>query len=252
VNYEKLCQLRDELYKVKGAISKPALERYEQSFDVEFAHNSTAIEGNTISLIEAKTILEDKISVGGKPIREIYEIINHHKAFSFLKKCIEEKKSLSESIVKDIHALLMENILVGGVYRNVSVRIVGAGHKPLAPQEMFFQIKDFFETLSCKEANHNVVELAAYSHAEFVKIHPFEDGNGRTSRLIMNYQLMAGGFLPVSIPKEKRLDYFVALEEYAVNGRLEPFADMVFALEYNALQEFLALASPMSASDTKR
>lgn len=77
----------------------------------------------------------------------------------------------------------------------------------------------------------NSIELTAWAHAEFVRIHPFIDGNGRTSRLIMNYQLMINGFLPISIAKESRLEYYNALEEYAVKGNLEPFAELVAKLE---------------------
>lgn len=82
---------------------------------------------------ETKVLLEDEISVGNKSFREIYEVINHNKAFAYVKKCISENKQLDENIVKDIHSILMENILVGGVYRNVEVRITGAKHKPPAP-----------------------------------------------------------------------------------------------------------------------
>ncbi len=111
----------------------------------------------------------------------------------------------------------MENVQTGAVYRNVEVRITGAAHKPPPPSEMYWQVKDFFSVLP-KKQDLNAIELASWTHAEFVKIHPFTDGNGRTSRMIMNYQLMAAGFLPVSIAKEKRLEYYEALEAYAVNG----------------------------------
>lgn len=108
-----------------------------------------------------------------------------------------------------------EGLSVGGIYRNVEVYISGASHTPPAPNEMYHQVKNFYADLPEKDAA-NAIELAAWTHAEFVRIHPFADGNGRTSRLIMNYQLMAHGFLPVSIAKEARLDYFNALEAYAV------------------------------------
>lgn len=83
--------------------------------------------------------------------------------------------------------------------------------------------------------------MLAWTHAEFVKTHPFADGNGRTSRLIMNYQLMANGFLPVSIAKENRLDYFNALEAYAVNQDLNHFADMIASLEERQLDRYLGM-----------
>lgn len=90
-------------------------------------------------------------------------------------------------------------------------------------------------------AEGNAVELAAWTHAEFVKIHPFVDGNGQTSRMIMNYQLMVNGFLPVSIAKEKRLEYFEVLEAYAVNGELQPFIEMIASLEEQRLDEYLGI-----------
>lgn len=241
MDYEKLLRMKEQLKEQREKLPREALESFDKSFDIEYAHNSTAIEGNTLTLIQTKAIIEDGLSVGGKTLREIYEVANHDKAFAYVKKCVAESKPLDESAVKDIHALLMENILVGGVYRNVEVRISGAGHKPPAPSEMYRQIKNFYADLPYK-TGLNAIELSAWTHAEFVRIHPFVDGNGRTSRMIMNYQLMAQGFLPVSIAKENRLEYFDALEAYAVNGDLQPFADMIAELEEQRLGEYLSIA----------
>lgn len=242
MNYDVLYHKKEQLAKIKDRIPPEALESFEKSFEVEYAHNSTAIEGNTLTLIQTKAILEDGLSVGGKTLREIYEVANHAKAFAFVKKCVSEGRPLNESTAKDIHALLMENILVGGVYRSVEVRISGAGFKPPAPNEMYRQVKNFFADLPYR-TDFNPVELAAWTHAEFVKIHPFVDGNGRTSRMLMNYQLMSGGFLPVSIAKENRLEYFDALEAYAVGWDLKPFAEMIAELEETRLDEYLAIIS---------
>lgn len=242
MDYDILYHKKEQLATVRSKIQQEALESFEKSFDVEYAHNSTAIEGNTLTLIQTKAILEDGLSVGGKTLREIYEVANHAKAFAFVKKCVAEGRHLDEAIAKDIHALLMENILVGGVYRNVEVRISGAGFKPPAPNEMFRQVKNFFADLPYR-TDLNPIELAAWTHAEFVKIHPFVDGNGRTSRMLMNYQLMFAGFLPVSIAKENRLEYFDALEAYAVGGDLSPFSEMIAVLEEARLDEYLSIAS---------
>lgn len=242
MDYDILYHKKEQLATVRSKIQQEALESFEKSFDVEYAHNSTAIEGNTLTLIQTKAILEDGLSVGGKTLREIYEVVNHAKAFAFVKKCVAEGRHLDEAIAKDIHALLMENILVGGVYRNVEVRISGAGFKPPAPNEMFRQVKNFFADLPYR-TDLNPIELAAWTHAEFVKIHPFVDGNGRTSRMLMNYQLMFAGFLPVSIAKENRLEYFDALEAYAVGGDLSPFSEMIAVLEEARLDEYLSIAS---------
>lgn len=125
---------------------------------------------------------------------------------------------------------------MGGIYRNVDVYISCAQHTLPPPSEMYRQVKDFYGDLLWKENQLNPIEFAAWTHAEFVRIHPFPDGNGRTSRL-----LMAGGFLPVSIAKENSLEYFNILEAYAVEGDLNPFADMVAALEEQQLDRYLGM-----------
>ena len=241
MDYDMLCQKREQLSLLCEQLPKEVLQSFDRSFEVEYTHNSTAIEGNTLSLIQTKAILEDGISVGGKTLREIYEVVNHNKAFGFVKKCVTEGKALDETIIKEIHALLMENILTGDVYRNVEVRISGAKHKPPVPSEMYHQIKNFYADMPYK-VKENAIEFAAWTHAEFVKIHPFVDGNGRTSRMIMNYQLLASGFLPVSIAKENRLEYFEVLEAYAVEGDLNPFANMIAELEEQRLDEYLGIS----------
>lgn len=240
MNYERLLEKQAKLIKIRKNNAENLFDNFDKAFEVDYAHNSTAIEGNTLTLIETKVLLEDEISVGNKSLREIYEVVNHNKAFAYVKKCISDDKPLDENIVKDIHSILMENILVGGVYRNVEVRITGSEHKPPTPSEMYYQIKDFFKNINSK-SYFNPIELAAWTHAEFVKIHPFVDGNGRTSRLIMNYQLMSKGFLPVSVNKEDRLEYFNCLEEYAVNNNLSSFADFVADLEEQQLDEYLSV-----------
>lgn len=225
----------------KDKIDAVTLSSYEKDFELTFTHNSTAIEGNTLTLMETKVVLEDGISIGGKELREIYEIVNHKKAYQYVKKCISEGKALNENIVKDIHAILTENIMMGGIYRNQEVRISGAGHVSPAGNDMYNQIKNFYTDLVWKKKNLNSIEYAAWTHAEFVRIHPFIDGNGRTSRLLMNYQLMSDGFLPVSIAKENRLDYYNALETYAVQGKLGQFADLVAELEEEQLEAYIKL-----------
>lgn len=215
------------------------LDSYERSFEVEYTHHSTAIEGNTLTLMETKVVLEDGIAIGGKPLREIYEVVNHKKAYRYVKECIRQGLVLDEKIVKDIHALLMENIMPGGFYRQEEVMISGASHTMPAGNEMYSRIKNFYAEL--REKNRlNGVELAAWTHAEFVSIHPFADGNGRNSRLLMNYQLLSKGFLPVSVAKENRLDYYNALDKYAAQGELSDFMELVAGLEEKQLDKYLA------------
>lgn len=242
MNYEQLIMKRDRYQAIRSEIPEYTLQSYEQAFEVEYTHNSTAIEGNTLTLMETKVLLEDGISIGGKHLRELYEVVNHQKAYRYVRECIARGEPLSEKIVKDIHAILMDHIFTGGIYRNVDVYISGAQHTPPSPNEMYRQVKDFYTDLTWKGRELNLVELAAWTHAEFVRIHPYPDGNGRTSRLIMNYQLLANGFPAVSIAKENRLSYFNALEAYAVEGRLQPFADMIAGLVEIQLDRYLGMA----------
>lgn len=236
----RLDDKRRQVAVLLGEAPTEVVARFARSFDVEYAHNSTAIEGNTLSLIQTKVILEDGLSVGGKALREIYEVANHDRAFSYVKRAVAEGRLLDEEMLKDIHALLMENIMDGGVYRNVEVRITGAGFRPPAPQEMFQQMRWFFADMPRQREKLNAIEWAAWTHAEFVRIHPFPDGNGRTARMLMNLQLLTEGFQPISIAKEERLAYYEALEAYAVRGELAPFTEMVAALEEARLDEYLA------------
>lgn len=248
MDYRKLELLKEKYVKTKELLPEKIAHKHNKEFEIEYTHNSTAIEGNTLSLIETKVIIEDGVSVGNKSMREIYEVANHDKALQYIKACISKNMDSSEKTTKDIHAILMENILIGGVYRNHEVRITGSKHKPPTPNNMYIEIKNFFANLPYK-TEFNPIELAAYTHAEFVRIHPFEDGNGRTSRLLMNYQLMINGFFPISINKEERLSYYEALEEYSVNSNLRPFTKMIFDLEEKQLRDYISIVPEKNKED---
>lgn len=239
MNLSEVLEKQKRYEAARDTFPEMTIASYEKAFEVEYTHNSTAIEGNTLTLMETKVVLEDGIAIGGKSLREIYEVVNHKKAYQYVKDCIRKGLTLDENIVKDVHALLMENILIGGIYRREEVVISGASHTPPAGNEMYAQIKDFYAELA-KKGDLNGIELAAWTHAEFVRIHPFLDGNGRTSRLLMNYQLLSRGFLPISIAKEDRLDYYNALDKYAAQGELKDFTNMVAMLEEKQLDKYLA------------
>lgn len=219
--HSRIQEKLERYHKIKVKLSEATVKSYTRSFELEYTHNSTAIEGNTLTLLETKVVLEEDLSVGGKYLREIYEVINHNKAYQYVKKCISEGRPLDENITKDIHSILME-------------------HTPPSPNDMYRQVKEFYLDLAERKFEH-VTELAAWTHAEFVRIHPYVDGNGRTSRLIMNYQLMFNGYLPISIKKETRLEYFSALESYAVNGDISAFEGMIAGLEEEQLDRYLGM-----------
>lgn len=237
MTYKELEEKKDYLRNNIDKLPKELLDNYESVFRIEFTHNSTAIEGNTLSLLETKMIIEDGLTIGGKELRETYEIVNNNKAYSYIQKCIKEKKDLSEDILKDIHNIIMQNIMIGGIYRSVDVYISGAKHIPPTPNDAYNQLRVFYNTLD--NNNMNAIELAAYTHAEFVKIHPFIDGNGRTSRIIMNYQLMKLGFLPISIKNEEKFKYYDSLEEYAINKNISDFEELIKDLENEELDKYI-------------
>lgn len=235
-----LDELKEQAQKKRAELPPVVVEKYLRDFAVAYTHESTAIEGNTLSLRETALLLVDGVSVGGKNLREIYEVTNHDKAFSHVLSLIREGRPLDESIVKDLHEILMQNIFQGGAYRAHNVRITGASHRPPEPYKMREEVKFFFADLPEKR-KLPPVECAAWIHAEFVRIHPFADGNGRTARLIMNYELMSAGFLPVSISVKDREAYYSALDLYATKGDLVPFATMVEKLERERLLDFLEI-----------
>ncbi|MGF6990417.1 Fic family protein [Lachnospiraceae bacterium PM6-15] len=243
-------ELIEQYKKCVDVIPEESIKSYRQDFFVNYTYNSTAIEGNTLTLLEQKTVLEDNIAIGGKSLREIFEVYNHKKAFDYLEKCLSENQPLSENIVKELHAILTENVMVGGVYRDYPVRISGASFTPVTGNQMFYDLKNFYADMEWKPKD-NALEYASWVHAEFVKIHPFGDGNGRTARMLLNYQLMQSGLLPVQIKKEQRLTYYEALDQYATKNELEPFTKFVSEMEKIELTNYVEMSKEIKKMKKK-
>ncbi|MDE0119816.1 MAG: HsdR family type I site-specific deoxyribonuclease [Bdellovibrionales bacterium] len=211
------------------------LKSLQEKIALEWTYNSNAIEGNTLTLKETKVVLEG-ITIGGKSVREHLEVINHNEAVQYLNELIKNKETLSEWQIKQIHSLVLKKIdqKNAGVYRTENVTIAGAEHTPPdyihVPEEMKNLIKSYKEQWK----SLHPVERAAFLHIDFVKIHPFVDGNGRTSRLIQNFELMKEGFPPIVIRKEKRLEYYNALDKAHTTGKSGDFIKLsAECLEYS-------------------
>ena len=131
----------------------------------------------------------------------------------------------------------MDNIMDGGKFRDSPVGITGAEHSPPDPFIAKVELEEFFKTLENNAFDE--ITLSAYTHVEFVRKHPFPDGNGRVSRIIMNYLLVNNDFLPISIKIKDKSRYFDALEEYGVNNNLDPFVDLILELEEEQLDFYL-------------
>ncbi|MGE6489813.1 Fic family protein [Paenisporosarcina sp. NPDC076898] len=195
---------------------------------IDWTYNSNAIEGNTLTISETKVVLEG-MTVGGKTMREHLEVINHRDAITYLEEIVQKHERLTEWTIKSIHRLVLKGIQDdnAGVYRKENVLIGGASHRPpdhVAVQEL---MERFVETAENEWSTIHPVERAARVHAEFVKIHPFIDGNGRTSRLLMNYELMKAGFPPAVIKAIDRARYYDALDLAHTTGDHEPFIQLV-------------------------
>lgn len=193
--------------------SKELAKSLHEKLVVEWTYNSNAIEGNTLSISETKVVLEG-ITVGGKTMIEHLEVINHRDAISFIEDLISNKEPLSGWNIRNIHSLILKEIDKenAGRYRSENVMISGAKHIP--PRH--FEISDLMQELVEEYDNnwkvYHPVIRATLLHGEFVKIHPFIDGNGRTARLLLNFELMRNGYPPVIIKSDDRAKYYEVLD----------------------------------------
>ena len=211
--------------------SKRLASSLHEKLIVEWTYNSNAIEGNTLTLSETKVVLEG-ITIGGKSMVEHLEVINHREAILFVEDLIANKEPLSEWNIKNIHALILKEIdnRNAGKYRSENVVISGAKHIP--PKH--YEIGDLMQKIMVEYQNewkalHPIVK-ATLIHGEFVKIHPFIDGNGRTSRLLLNFELMKNGYPPIIIKNEERSRYYDVLDLAHTTMNYEPFIELVSKL----------------------
>lgn len=238
--FDEVDKLNKELNS-KRPMSKETLKSLKESINLEWTYNSNGIEGNTLTLRETQVVLEG-ITVGGKSIKEHLEAINHEKAILFLDDLVKDKEIINEWNIKNIHGLVLKDIDDdnAGRYRTENVTIKGAVHIPpdylIVPELMERLVLNYKEW----DKYHPIIK-AALLHGELVKIHPFIDGNGRTSRLVMNLSLMNSGYLPVIIKKDKRLDYYNALDKAHTTGDYTDFVKLVNELEIEMLNKYLEL-----------
>lgn len=238
--FDEVDKLKTELDS-KRPIPKETLKSLKESINLEWTYNSNGIEGNTLTLRETQVVLEG-ITIGGKSIKEHLEAINHERAIIYLEDLVKDNKPITEWNIKSIHQLILKGIddENAGRYRRENVTIKGAVHIP--PD--YTKIPELMEKLILNYETwnkyHPIIQ-AALLHGELVKIHPFVDGNGRTSRLIMNLDLMNHGYNPVIVKKENRLEYYEALDKAHTTGNYTNFVKLINKLEIEMLNKYLAL-----------
>lgn len=172
------------------------------------------------------------ITIGGKSIVEHLETINHREAILFVEDSVSNKEPLSEWNIKNIHALILKGIdnQNAGKYRMENVVISGAKHIP--PKH--YEINNLMQKLIAEYQNdwqdYHPIVRATLVHGEFVKIHPFIDGNGRTSRLLLNFELMKSGYTPIIIENKNRAKYYDAIDLAHTTMNYGPFVELVSEL----------------------
>lgn len=204
------------------------VKNLQEDLILRWTYHSNAIEGNTLTLLETKVVLEG-ITVGGKALREHFEAINHREAIYYIEEIIRKEEPFSEWQIRNIHQLILKNIDDdnAGRYRRQNVLISGASKTPpdyTFLNEKMAQLIDWYNT---KANQLHPIERAAQVHADFVDIHPFIDGNGRTSRLLMNLELMKSGYPPCVITVENRLAYYEALDQWMAFDNTQPFIQFI-------------------------
>ena len=240
---ESLLDIIDQKKKVldaKRLLTRGEIERLTEAFAVEYTYNSNAIEGNTLTLRETDMVLHG-LTIAQKPLREHLEAVGHKEAFDFVLELVRDNVPLSEQVIKQIHALVLEDKRADrGVYRRVPVSIMGAKHNPVQP----YLIRSEMELLLLVYGDHmerHIVSRLAQLHLEFEAIHPFIDGNGRTGRLLVNLELMKAGYPPIDIKFTDRMRYYQAFDDYHEKGTIARM-EALFAGYVNArLDDYLAM-----------
>lgn len=226
---EKLEKIKNRFQKEWARYPESAREKELQEIAVAFTYNTNAIEGSTITLEEARLILEDKVAPN-KPLKDIRETESHAAVFLGM---LKTKERISKKHLLKWHEEIFKDTKpdIAGRFRNYLVRV----GPYVAPdwrnvEKLMKQLIAFVN-----ESQLNSVELAARAHFVFEKIHPFGDGNGRIGRLLMNYVLWKNGYPMLIIEYAKRKSYYKALQR-SEDGFVNYFIRRYITVHKNRIQ----------------
>lgn len=219
--------------------------RIAQALELEYTFESNRIEGNTLTLRETDLVINEGLTISGKSMREHLEAINHQEAIAYIKHLMVKNTSLNEREVLSIHNLILRGINPedAGRYRRVQVMIKGSSHMPPQPFLVSKEMEDFFIWYETNKTSLHPIVLAAELHERIVTIHPFIDGNGRTSRLIMNLILLQNGYVIANIKGDydNRMRYYNALETAQTKNNKEDFLLFIAQIEKESLERYLEI-----------
>jgi len=217
--------------------------RIAQALELEYTFESNRIEGNTMTLRETDLVINEGLTISGKSMREHLEAINHQEAIAYIKQLMERNTLLNEREVLCIHNLILRGINPedAGKYRKVQVMIKGSSHLPPQPFMVAKEMEDFFIWYEINKKRLHPVILAAELHERLVTIHPFIDGNGRSSRLVMNLILLQHGYVIANIKGDydNRMQYYNALEVAQTKNNKDDFLMFIAQIEKESLERYL-------------
>ncbi len=218
--------------------------RVREALELEYIFDSNRIEGNTLTLRETELVVNKGLTISGKSMQEHLEAINHKEAIAYIHLLIDKNTAITEREVLSIHNLILRGInsAQAGKYRDLQVMIQGSRHMPPSPFELRDEMNLFFSWYEQHKHIHPVV-LAAEMHERLVTIHPFIDGNGRTSRLLMNLILLKNGYVIANLKGDydSRMNYYNALEEAQINENKDNFIELIALTELECIKRYLSV-----------
>jgi Fic family protein len=230
-------------------LSKRALTELREYFRVGFTYSSNAIEGNSLTESETKVVIEEGITIGGKPLKDHYEAVGHAEAFDLLYE-LSRKADISEEDILALHRLFYYRIDAAnaGSYRRVNVIITGTYFLPPAASQIGPLMRNFAVELPELRKTTHPVEFAALIHLRLVTIHPFIDGNGRAARLLMNLALLQAGFPIAVIPPVVRSKYLEAIRKtQGPDASPEVFVAFIADMVYESQKDYRRLINALAS-----
>jgi len=233
-------------------LSDAILNRLHRSMEIEYTYNSNAIEGNKLTLRETQLVIREGITISGKSLSDHLEAKNHPKAIEYIEQLAKQKdiaRTLGEKDILKIHELIFSGILENaGHYWNCQVYIEGCELAPPAAWEIPELMKELLHWLNINPEELRPIELAAVFHHKLVAIHPFDDGNGRVSRLVTNMLLINKGYTLTVIRRVDRKKYYNTLQK-ADTGNLEPFVNFIARCVEQSLDIYLNAIEPSTKNN---
>jgi Fic family protein len=217
------------------------VDNLREVYNIRLTYHSNAIEGNTLTQSETQIVIEKGITIGGKPLKDHLEAINHVKAIDFIRDLAMDERAITEWDIRQIHGLVCKGERNAGAYRTMNVMAAGSNYRYpdaiLVPELM----QRFGEWLQSVPALHPI-EIATEIHYRLVTIHPFQDGNGRTARLLMNLSLLRSGYPIAVIQAEDRSAYIDAIVDRQSGSDDVKLKETIAKCVESSLVEILSLA----------